>query len=294
MAGNNTGVNDVVPTNQCEPTEHMLWYSFTTNSVGGIVNVNVSGIDCPLIPDVGDQLSAVLLAGDGSCDLSQFTVVESCEFGGDQITITAATLPPNTQYWIVVAGVTGTAGSAQCDFDLEVNGPGADVLGVEIIVSEDVEIGVGENTQLSASGGTSFEWSPTNGLSSATDSVPIAAPVTSTTYTVEITDENGCVYTEQVLVDVVRRILPPNTFTPNGDDKNEVWKIPGIEDYPGAEILIFDRWGQRIYSSTGYREPWDGTFNGARLPDATYYYHIQLNQLEGRSPPYTGFISIVR
>jgi hypothetical protein len=49
-----------------------------------------------------------------------------------------------------------------------------------------------------------------------------------------------------------------------------------------------------VYSSTGYREPWDGTNNGKALTDGTYYYHIQLNQLEGRSAPYTGFISIIR
>jgi gliding motility-associated-like protein len=105
---------------------------------------------------------------------------------------------------------------------------------------------------------------------------------------------DGCTYTDVVNVFVVRRILPPNTFTPNDDGINDTWEIPGINDYPGAEVLIYDRWGQKIFSSNGYREPWDGTNNGRKLPVGTYYYHIQLNQLEGRSPPYTGYISIVR
>jgi gliding motility-associated-like protein len=104
----------------------------------------------------------------------------------------------------------------------------------------------------------------------------------------------GCTYVDQVNVEVLRLIIPPNTFTPNGDGKNDTWVIPGIVDYPGAEVNIHDRWGQRVYSSTGYREPWDGTNNGKVLTDGTYYYHIQLNQLEGRSAPYTGFISIIR
>ena len=293
IAGNNTGVVNSIP-NQCQPTEHMLWYSFTTNSVGGSVSVAVSNIDCPQIAGVGDELAAVVLAGDGSCDPTQFTVVDNCGFGADAITINTGALAPATTYWGVIAGVTGPSGSAQCDFQVSVGGPGADVLGVDILVSDDVEIGVGESTQLHVEGGTDPTWSPGSGLSSTTDPEPIASPVSTTTYTVSITDGAGCVHTEQVLVEVIRRIAPPNTFTPNEDGFNDVWSIPGIDDYPGAEVLIFDRWGQRVHSSTGYREPWDGTMNGARLPDATYYYHIQLNQLEGQSPPYTGFISIVR
>lgn len=292
LEGNNTGVVNSIP-NQCQPTEHMLWYTFNTNSIGGSVDVMVTGIDCPDIPDVGDELSAVLLAGDGSCDPGQFTVIGNCEYGGDQITITAGALLPETQYWIVIAGVTGLAGSAQCSFNVEVGGEGADVLGVDLIVSDDVEIGVGESTQLSATGATNVTWSPTSGLSDANVADPIAAPITTTTYTVT-TEIDGCIYTDQVVVNVIRRISPFNTFTPNDDGKNDLWLIPGIDDYPGAEVLIFDRWGQRVYSATGYREPWDGTVDGARLPDATYYYHIQLNQLEGRAPPYTGFISIIR
>ena len=293
LTGNNTGVVNSIP-NQCQPTEHMLWYSFTTNSVGGSVSVLIDNIDCPQIAGVGDELSAVILAGDGSCDPAQFSVVGNCEYGGETITINAGALAPQTTYWVVVAGVTGPSGSAQCDFGISVGGPGADVIGVDITVSDDVQIGVGESTQLNVTGGTDPEWSPGSGLSNVNIADPIASPVSTTIYTVSITDENGCVHTDQVQVEVIRRISPPNTFTPNADGANDLWLIPGIDDYPGAEILIFDRWGQRVYSSTGYREPWDGTNNGSRLPDATYYYHIQLNQLEGQSPPYTGFISILR
>ncbi len=292
VMGNNTGVVNTIP-NQCQPTEHMLWYTFTTNSQGGPVNVSVLDIDCPDIAGVGDELALVVLAGDGSCIPGQFTVVENCTYGSEQINVTTQSLTPSTQYWVVVAGVTGTSGSAQCDFMVQVDGAGVDVIDVDVFVSDDVTLGVGESTQLSVEGGSSYTWSPSAGLSNASIANPIASPPSTTTYTVTF-EVNGCVYTAEVVVEIVRRIQPPNTFTPNGDGRNDFWLIVGIEDYPGAEVLIFDRWGQRVFASTGYREPWDGTNNGARLPDATYYYYIQLNQLEGRAPPYTGFISIVR
>ena len=138
-----------------------------------------------------------------------------------------------------------------------------------------------------------LDWSPTSGLSGNGIPDPISAPAATTRYTLT-TDINGCTFTDEVIVEVIRLIDPPNTFTPNGDGINDTWDIPGMADYPGAEVTIHDRWGQRVLRSTGYRQPWDGTNNGRALAVGTYYYHIQLNQLEGRSPPYTGFITIVR
>jgi gliding motility-associated-like protein len=293
VTGNNTGVVGTIPS-FCQGTDNALWYSFTTNSAGGVVTLTLSGISCPVVPGAGNALTAVVLAGDGSCAPAGFTAASSCTSGSNDFTVTTDPLAPLTTYWVLIAGVLGQTGAAQCDFTLEFSGEGADVVGVDLAVDPDwVEIGVGESTQLEVIGAGPFTWSPTSGLSNGSSANPIASPATTTTYTVSM-QVGGCTYSASVLVEVIRRILPPNTITPNGDGKNDVWLIVGIEDYPGAEVLIFDRWGQKVFSSTGYREPWDGTRNGNRLPDATYYYHIQLNQLEGRAPPYTGFISIVR
>lgn len=68
----------------------------------------------------------------------------------------------------------------------------------------------------------------------------------------------------------------PNTFTPNGDGVNDTWQIAGLEYYQKATVNIFNRWGQKVYSSTGYATPWDGTYNGKALPAGTYYYIIDL------------------
>ena len=202
---------------------------------------------------------------------------------------------PNTQYWVIVAGALngGATIAAQCDFVVSIGGPGARILDVDFFAGPDVVIGEGESTQLSATGGTTYSWSPTSGLSGSTVPDPISSPSGTTIYTVT-TMINGCTFTDEVIVEVIRRIVPPNTITPNDDGINDRWEIPGIADYPGAEVAIHDRWGQLVYKSTGYREPWDGTNGGKKLPVGTYYYSIQLNQLQGRSDPYQGFISIVR
>lgn len=293
LTGDNTGA--VGWPGFCAGTAGVLWYTFTTNSVGGPVNVGLSGIDCPDVPGMDNELSLVVLSGDGSCLPASFASVSLCDQDSLAFTVSTDPLLPNTQYWVIVAGALDGASTlaAQCGFALSVDGPGADVVGVDMSAGDDVTIGEGESTQLAAFGGPPYSWSPTSGLTAGDVADPIAAPVSTTIYTLT-TQINGCTVTDDVIVEVIRRVVPPNTFTPNGDGINDFWEIPGMTEYPDAAVYIYDRWGQRVFYSTGYREPWDGTNNGKKLSDATYYYHIELNQIEGRSPPYKGFISIVR
>jgi hypothetical protein len=64
----------------------------------------------------------------------------------------------------------------------------------------------------------------------------------------------------------------------------------GLLERPQAEVSVYDRWGQRVYHSIGYKDP----FDGAELPTATYYWYISLNDVSGKSDPYTGYVTIVR
>lgn len=293
QAGNNTG-GGAAPI-FCPGTSNALWYSFTTNSQGGSVQLDISAIDCPDVPGMDSTLSVVVLAGNEDCDLAGFAPVSLCEDDHASFSFLTGPLLPGTRYWVVVSGVQGPGSTipAQCGFQITLSGEGADVVGVDFSAGADVTIGQGQIVQLLATGGTTYQWSPTSGLSGNNVSNPFAQPSETTLYTVT-TVVNGCTFEDQVLVEVVRLIDPPNTFTPNGDGINDVWLIDGMEEYPNAEVLVYDRWGQRVYRSVGYRDPWDGTNGGRSLPTATYYYHIQLNQLEGRSPPYTGSITIIR
>ena len=293
-AGNNTGANGPIPA-FCQPGANQVWYTFNTNSQGGTVDVTVGAIDCPLVGGMDNQLSVAVLSGDGNCTPNLFAAVSPCEQDSNHFVTTTQTLAPNTQYWIVLAGVQdgGSTTAAQCGYNIVVEGPGVDVVGIDYDAGDDVEIPQGGATQLNVTGGTTYDWSPTSGLSGNGIPDPIANPQSTTTYAVTTVIDN-CTYTDTVVVNVVRLIDPPNTFSPNADGMNDVWQVPGIGDYPGAVVMIYDRWGQRLFNSNGYREPWDGTHNGRPLSEGTYYYYIQLNPVEGRSDPYLGYISIIR
>ena len=236
------------------------------------------------------ELSAVVFSGDGNCTPNAFVAVGDCQHDSADFTLTTNPLLPNTQYWVVVSGVldNGATLPAECAFNISTSGPGADIIGVDFSAGPDVTLDQGGSTQLLATGGTTYDWSPLSGLSGNGIPDPFAQPNESTVYSVT-TQLNGCEYTDDVFVEVNRPISPPNTITPNGDGINDTWDLFGISDYPQAQISIYDRWGQRVFNSVGYKEP----FDGKGLPTATYYWVIKLSQLEGVSEPYTGFLTIV-
>lgn len=64
-------------------------------------------------------------------------------------------------------------------------------------------------------------------------------------------------------------------FTPNNDGMNDYWVIPDIEQYGDLSVKIFNRFGKLLYESSAYNNDWDGTYNGAPLPSASYSYIIK-------------------
>ena len=145
--------------------------------------------------------------------------------------------------------------------------------------------------QLNATGGTTYSWSPAVGLSTTTISNPVATPSTTTNYTVTVSNEN-CSATDVVIVTVEKckaPIIIPDVFTPNGDNVNDVWEIPGILSYDNHKVEVFNRWGNRVFESNHYTTPWDGTRGGELLPFGTYYFIITLDKEQQQ-----GSLTIIR
>ena len=66
-----------------------------------------------------------------------------------------------------------------------------------------------------------------------------------------------------------------------------------MECFAEMKLMVFDRWGQSVFKSVGYEQPWDGNYKGKYLPTGAYYYVIELNSLEVTIPPLVGVVSIV-
>ncbi|WP_148042731.1 PKD domain-containing protein [Pedobacter jejuensis] len=139
--------------------------------------------------------------------------------------------------------------------------------------------------------GLTYNWSPSLGLDSANVLNPIASPEKDTDYELTATTRDGCTVKVIYKVIVLQALVPPNSFTPNGDGVNDVWNIKYLESYPNATIEVFNRNGNRVFFSNAYKVPFDGNYQNEPLPVGVYYYVI--NPRNGRKS-ITGPLTIIR
>jgi gliding motility-associated-like protein len=140
----------------------------------------------------------------------------------------------------------------------------------------DKQIAAGSSVTLSGSASGSnitYIWTPNLVTNTLT---PVVSPLVETIYTLTVTSDKGCNASDNVTVKVIKELVIPNIFSPNGDGTNDKWILKNLEQYPNCGVEIFNRYGQQIFKSTGYTKPWDGTYNGKPLPVGTYYYIINL------------------
>jgi gliding motility-associated-like protein len=189
---------------------------------------------------------------------------------------------------VIIEVVDQSGNKTSCNFNLKIIGEGIP----QIVVSEDVEINIGESVELSAEGSSegSYKWFPTRGLSNTTISNPIASPDKSTTYTVVFTNSLGCSVESEITVNVEEGIQVSKGFSPDNDGINEIWKIEGIEEYQNNEVIIYNRWGNIVFTIKGYDNRlnvFKGIANrntklgGGQLPEGTYFYQINLRDNKG-------------
>lgn len=157
----------------------------------------------------------------------------------------------------------------------------------------DTTISLGYSITLNGTGGTIYSWAPSSGLSNSNIQNPVASPTVTTTYTLTVTDANGCSGSSTIKITVLEdfNFTIMNLITPNGDGKNDVWYIGNIEEYPLCEVSIFTIYDKEIFNASPYKNDWDGSYNGTELPDGTYYYVMKCPDSDKELK---GFITLLR
>ncbi len=185
-------------------------------------------------------------------------------------------------------------------YDVNVSVSNLDDLNVvgEVAATPD-SILMGQTSQLEAPAGYSYSWSPAGSLDDDMLNDPIAMPEETEEYTVTIEDEFGCITTRTVTVVVFDPlcvepyIFLPNAFSPNGDRNNDILKLEGqfVEE---MQLIIFDRWGQKVFESRDQSFGWDGTFKGEELSPDTYGFYLTVKCIDGEEFFKKGNISLLR
>ena len=163
----------------------------------------------------------------------------------------------------------------------------------DLFAGEDQVIYLGQTVQLSATGNGTFLWQPAWSLDRNDTISPLAKPTESTTYTVTLTDANGCKATDAVTIILNGSLFVPNTFSPNGDQVNDVFGVWGSE-IKTLRLSIFNRWGELIFTGASLDARWDGTYMGKESQIDTYEWKVDAVELSGKQRSAIGHVNLVR
>jgi len=154
---------------------------------------------------------------------------------------------------------------------------------------------LGESINLYAAtvSGSTYDWTGPNGFVSSNQN-PIILSATfldSGIYTLTVTDITCSTFSSSTVTVVINdcsndtTVLDfniPEGFSPNNDGTNDVFVIRGIDRYPSNTFTIYNRWGNKLFEASPYKNDWDGksttgiTVGGDDLPVGTYFYILDL------------------
>ncbi len=102
--------------------------------------------------------------------------------------------------------------------------------------------------------------------------------------------DKGCIdsisFISTVIID---EIEVPNVITPNGDGFNDVFEIKNVTKLQSSKLLIYNRWGTKVFSADNYKNDWDGD----DLPDGVYYWYLEYSTFF-RDDTEKGTVTIIR
>ncbi len=142
--------------------------------------------------------------------------------------------------------------------------------------------------------GTEFWWEPDIDISCTDCITPIVDPEDPMWYTLHTIDSNGCIGVDSVYVDVFFPLYVPNTFTPDNDGINDVFRAYGdhIREF---RMEIRNRWGELIFVSEDIEEVWDGSVRGGDhyVQIDTYVWTIWFDTKDGMEK-LVGHVNVIR
>jgi gliding motility-associated-like protein len=166
---------------------------------------------------------------------------------------------------------------------------------MSIAISGDDSICIGSITPLTAivnDGYPPYSYYWSDGISFSGNGNPIdysTLNAGSQFITLSVTDQ--CNITEQTtytIEAIACEVIIPNIFTPNGDGSNDFLVFKNLQYFPDNKLVIFNRWGKKIYEKTDYQNDW----NGDNHTDGTYFFILELNDFANTL--HKGSITILR
>ncbi len=142
-----------------------------------------------------------------------------------------------------------------------------------------------------------YLWSPDYKLTCTTCTAPVAQPLQSTEYILDVTDTNKC-FTKpiNILIPVKEQysVVLPSSFTPNGDNHNDVILARGSGIKELIEFRIYNRWGDEVFYTNDINQGWDGTYKGKPQSIDAYTYIVKAIMWDGQTKTIKGTFTLLR
>lgn len=156
-----------------------------------------------------------------------------------------------------------------------------------------MEYSLNENTILTLdatdAGATNYLWTP-NSDTTATITVS-----TEGAYSVQVTTHTGIDNYQVIVFNNGGDCYAPNSFSPNGDGKNDFW-FPFFSNIStdNYSLKIYDQNNTKLFTTSDVAGKWDGKYNGQDMPTGYYYYTIGYKTLSGESKTRSGMLQLYR
>ena len=112
-------------------------------------------------------------------------------------------------------------------------------------------------------------------------------------YSVTVTDNCGTGRDEILVKETECSFLFPSAFTPNNDGKNDLFKVLGKDELAEFNLAVYDRWGQKVFSTNDYKKGWDGYFKGRLLGTGVYAWYCTFRK-SNKNTTLKGTVLLIR
>jgi len=239
----------------------------------GSITVSVTGMNFPgtlVLSGVAAQSETIAASSNftfGGLGAGDYTITFS-DSAGEAVSESVTLGEPDALVFDMDADDIGCDNDSQCDGFIDVQTEGG-------------------------TGVLSYEWSDPNITGASADGLCEG------TYTVMVTDQNGCQIMESFdiescFIETTGCYEFPRIITPNGDGRNDIFNAGCLRDFP-ASLSVFDRWGRTIFQMDSYDGSWNGVdMQGADVIEGGYMWVLDIAFPEGRRELMKGTVTVLR
>lgn len=184
--------------------------------------------------------------------------------------------------------------------------PGRDTILVTILpkvrafAGRDTSVVISQPLQFNGSGGMTYVWSPSTGLSNPNIFNPVGTYTSandSIRYKLTVADAAGCVDSAFIIVRIYQvkpTIFVPTAFTPNNDGLNDVVRPICVGIQKINYFSVYNRWGQLVFKTEIDRAGWDGRINGRLQNSAVFVWMVSAVDYQGNPIFLKGTVALIR